>query len=105
MNETMDRRTLVRNLGLAGTAMLAGQTGSLASRAGSSDSAEGLVVAMVGTHHIHAPSYAQKLKTADGVTLKYVWDPDTARAQDWAKRLGATVASSPEQVWADPQVR
>ena len=90
----MDRRTFMRNVGASGAAVLSGQGAAEARQDGK------LVLAMVGTHHIHAPGYADRLRKADNVTVKYVWDPDPVRAKDWAAKLGATVAKSPEEVWA-----
>jgi predicted dehydrogenase len=101
MTDGMDRRTFVRNLGLAGATLASGPQVAQAQTQG----VGGLTLAFVGTHHIHAPSYAERLHAMEGVKIKYVWDPDPKRAQEWATRLGAAVAKTPEEVWADPQVR
>src|SRR5262249_35674391 len=98
MSDRVSRRGFVRSVALAGAAGAAGVTSAYAEQ-------EKLVLAMVGTHHIHAPGYADRLHKAENVTVKYVWDPDPARARTWAEKLGASIAKSPEEVWSDAQVR
>lgn len=97
MSEKMSRRTFVKSAGATGAALAASNSASAEQ--------DKLCLAMVGTHHIHAPGYADRLKKAESVTVKYVWDPDAARAKEWASRLNAAVAKSPEEVWGDSQVR
>jgi predicted dehydrogenase len=44
------------------------------------------------------------LKNSPGVTTAALYDPDRARAAKFAPELGATVADSPEAIFADPTI-
>ena len=48
-----------------------------------------LNAAMLSKWHVHAPGYANMLKSSGKVDIKAVWDDDTARGSAWAKELGA----------------
>jgi predicted dehydrogenase len=47
---------------------------------------------------------APALKASKRVTVAQVFDPDQNRAQQWAEKLGATVAKSAEAMIADPAI-
>lgn len=49
-------------------------------------------LAFVGCAHIHTPNFVERTLKRPDMTVKYVWDHDSARAADRAGQLGATVA-------------
>lgn len=50
-----------------------------------------LNLALLSAAHIHTPNFIDRLNKRAGITIKYVWDSDTLRAQAAAQKLGATV--------------
>jgi predicted dehydrogenase len=64
-----------------------------------------LVLALVGTAHIHTPNYIRILKLRKDVNVKYVWDHDHARAEKAATTLGGQVVDDDKTIWADPEVK
>ena len=60
--------------------------------------------AIVGCGHVHTPNFVKRLQAREDVLVKSVWDHDPERAQKCADQVGAAVASSPEEVWADGEV-
>ncbi len=63
-----------------------------------------ITLAFVGVAHIHTPSFVNLVKTRLDVTVKAVWDHDTARAQKVTAELGARQSTDLEEIWADPQI-
>lgn len=66
-----------------------------------------ITTAFLGVAHIHTPGFVDQLKPlteAGDVAVKYVWDPDPARAAATAEKVGASVAASVAAVLADPEV-
>lgn len=96
-SDGLTRREALRAAGLGAAAAAAGpavaQVGAIARG-----------VALVGGAHIHTPQYAAALRDRKSVTVKYVWDHDSARAAKWAKELNCPVASDLRQVWDDAQI-
>lgn len=64
-----------------------------------------IAVALVGAAHIHAPGFADILKTRKDTSVKCVWDHDSARAEKYAKDLGARVVSNLHDIWSDPEIK
>ena len=61
-------------------------------------------VALVGTAHIHTPNFVKRLLARDDVQVKYVWDPQPARARQRAEELSAQATDAPDYIWADREV-
>ncbi len=57
--------------------------------------------ALVGVAHIHTPGFIKRLNNRTDVTVKSVWDHDTARAQKRAQELSAQVVTDLDQIWSD----
>lgn len=83
----------------AGTAVLA----ATALPAWAQDSKK-MTVAFVGVAHIHSPSYINLVKKRSDVTVKYVWDHDSARASKCAEEIGAKVPDNVDAIWSDPEI-
>jgi predicted dehydrogenase len=64
-----------------------------------------ITVALVGAAHIHAPGFVDLLKTRKDTTVKSVWDHDSARAEKYAKDLGAHTVSNLQDIWSDPEIK
>jgi len=62
-------------------------------------------VALVGAAHIHAPGFVDLLKTRKDVTVKSVWDHDSARAEKYAKDLNSRAVSNVQEIWSDPEIK
>ena len=60
--------------------------------------------ALVGVGHIHTPGIIKRLQARSDVTVRYVWDHDSERAQRSAAELGAQVADL-ETIWADREIQ
>src|SRR3954469_21875420 len=63
-----------------------------------------ITVALVGAAHIHAPGFVDLLKTRKDVTVKSVWDHDSARAEKYAKDLNSHVVSNLQDIWSVPEI-
>ncbi len=63
-----------------------------------------ITVAFVGVAHIHTPGYLNEVSRHPEVKVKYVWDPDPARADRRAKEAGAQVAADLKTIWEDSEV-
>jgi predicted dehydrogenase len=63
-----------------------------------------VILAFVGTAHIHTPGFIDLLKKREDVTVKSVWDWDGARAEKHAKTLAAKVVKDAQEIWSDPEV-
>ena len=61
-------------------------------------------LALLGTAHIHTPSFCKKLAEDPGIEVKYVYDPDPAVARERAEDTGGEVVDSPEVVLKDDAV-
>ena len=61
------------------------------------------ITAFLGVAHIHTPGFINTINKRDDVSCKYVYDPDTERAQKSADKLGAQVADI-ETILADSEV-
>jgi predicted dehydrogenase len=64
-----------------------------------------ITLALVGAGHIHAPGFADLLKTRKDVTVKSVWDHDSARAEKYAKDLNSRTSSNLQDIWSDPEIK
>jgi predicted dehydrogenase len=64
-----------------------------------------ITLALVGAAHIHAPGFVDLLKTRKDATVKSVWDYDSARAEKYAKDLGARAVSKVQDIWSDPEIK
>jgi predicted dehydrogenase len=58
----------------------------------------------VGVAHIHTPDFVKRLLARDDIQVKYVWDHQSARAQQRAAELSAQVVDATDTIWADPAV-
>src|SRR5437016_10444834 len=96
MNLHMTRREFVRNASFAALA-----AGGLPSALAAGKT---ITMGLVGCAHIHTPGYINLLKKRQDVTVKSVWDQDTARAEKRAKELGARVVKDASQIWSDPEI-
>src|SRR5690606_29484922 len=45
-------------------------------------------VAMLSFWHVHAPGYAEQIRSAPDAEIRVVWDEDEERGKQWAERLG-----------------
>jgi predicted dehydrogenase len=61
-------------------------------------------VALVGGGHIHTPGFIKRLNDRQNITVKYVWDHDSERAQRRAEALNSRVVAEIDQIWADEGV-
>ncbi len=61
-------------------------------------------LAIAGCAHIHIGGFVHTLKNRPDVTCKLIWDHDTARAEQYAAELGASVAGSVADICADPKI-
>lgn len=59
--------------------------------------------AMLGKWHVHAEGYADELNRIPDCQVKKVWDPDRARAENWAEKLKCA-ASSLEDILNDSEI-
>jgi predicted dehydrogenase len=64
-----------------------------------------ITVALVGAAHIHAPGFVDLLKTRKDVTVKSVWDHDSARAEKYAQDLNSRTVSNLQDIWSDPEIK
>ena len=106
LNESggISRRSALKNLA-AGSAALAVSPLALSSFAGASPSRDHhITLAMVGGQHIHAPNFAQRMARAEQVVTKYQWDSNEDTARRRQEVTGGEIASSPEQIFNDPEV-
>lgn len=69
------------------------------------ESGRKITVAVAGCAHIHTPAYINLLKSREDVAVKWVWDPDAARAAKAAAQLNAKVAAAVADIWNDPEVQ
>ena len=53
-------------------------------------------IGMLSSAHVHAASYAERLKQIDGVDFAGVWDDDQARGEAFASRFGTRFFPAPE---------
>jgi predicted dehydrogenase len=61
-------------------------------------------VALVGCAHIHTPGFVKRLQDRADVTVKYVWDHQSERAEKWADELSAQTVTALEPIWSDGDV-
>jgi predicted dehydrogenase len=61
-------------------------------------------LALIGAAHIHTPNFIDRLNQRDAVTVKYVWDHDSARAGAAADKLDAQAVHELETALRDPEV-
>ena len=61
-------------------------------------------IALVGCAHIHTPSFVKKLQQRSDITVKWVWDHQTERAQKQANELKAQSVAEVENIWADTEI-
>ena len=63
-------------------------------------------VALLGCAHIHTPGFVHTLKQRQPeIKVRYVWDPNAARAARWAPDLAAAIVRHPGRALQDPQVQ
>jgi predicted dehydrogenase len=97
MNAVYNRREFFRSTGIA----------TLAAASFNSAWAQGdkkITVALVGAAHIHTPGFVSLVKQRSDVKVKAVWDHDAARAEKYAKDLGAQKVDDVKEIWADPEI-
>jgi predicted dehydrogenase len=63
-----------------------------------------IVLALVGVAHIHTPGFVNLLKGRPDVRIKFVWDPEPARAEKPASDLKAEVVKDVSRIWSDPEI-
>jgi predicted dehydrogenase len=61
-------------------------------------------VALIGCAHIHTPGFVKRLIDRPEVSVKYVWDHDTARAQKRAAELSSQTTADLNAVWSDDEI-
>jgi predicted dehydrogenase len=96
MKNDLTRRDFVK---ATGTAVLA----AAALPAWAQDTKK-MTIAFVGVAHIHSPSYINLVKKRPDVVVKYVWDHDSARAEQRAKETGAQTVDDVKTIWSDPDI-
>ena len=99
MDDT-DRRSFLKTSALASAVLAASPA---ARRAAAADAP--LTLGIVGCAHIHVPGFATLLSERKDVRVKWAWDPDPARVAKWGGVVGAKTASSPAEVFGDPEVK
>lgn len=62
-------------------------------------------IALVGGAHIHTPGFANTIRDTQGITCKYVWDPDAATARRRQQVTGGQVVEDVRTIWEDEQVQ
>jgi len=62
-------------------------------------------VALVGGAHIHTPGFITKLNDRKEISVKYVWDHDSARAARRAEALKSKATPDLANIWADNEVK
>ena len=102
MNPNPSRRHFLQTVGYAGAALAALPGTALRAADGGNKK---IVLALVGVAHIHTPGFVSLLSNRDDVRVKYVWDPDEARAAKRAPDLEAKVVKDANEIWADPEVQ
>lgn len=85
-------------------AALAGVAGAAMLEAPAFAQEKSISVALVGGAHIHTPQYVEAMRKTKGITPKYAWDIDKARAQKRAGELGCKAASDLKAIWDDPEI-
>jgi predicted dehydrogenase len=100
--EDTDRRSFLKTTALASAALA---TGPAAARVAAAEGAVPLTLGLVGCAHIHVPGFAKLLAERKDVRVKWAWDPDPARVGKWGGVVGAKTASSPAEVFGDPEVK
>lgn len=63
-----------------------------------------MTIAFVGVAHIHSPSYINLVKKRPDVVVKYVWDHDSARAEQRARETGAQTVDDVKTIWSDSDI-
>ncbi len=99
MDDT-DRRSFLKTSALASAVLAASPAARLAAAADAP-----LTLGIVGCAHIHVPGFAKLLSERKDVRVKWAWDPDPARVAKWGGVVGAKTASSPAEVFGDPEVK
>lgn len=100
----VSRREALRTLA-AGAALLASSPASAGSAVAQDLSRrQEATVALVGGTHIHAPSFAETMAEMDGITTKYVWDPDADTAQRRQEVTGGEIVEERSAIYEDPEV-
>jgi predicted dehydrogenase len=96
------RREFLKTIGCAASAAVISEPLVSLAQAGPKTT----TVALVGCAHIHTPSFVKLLANdRKDVKVKYVWDPDPARADKRARELpGSRVVADPQPVWSDAEV-
>ena len=61
-------------------------------------------IALVGVAHIHTPLFVEKLLKHHGISLKWVWDHQSKRAEKTAAQLGSKATDNLGLVMSDPEV-
>ena len=63
-------------------------------------------VALLGCAHVHTPGFVNMLKQRQlEIKVRYVWDPNPARAARWAPELAAGIIRSPARALKDAEVQ
>ena len=101
MNPNPSRRDFLQTVGYAGATLAALPGAALAA----ADANKKLVLAFVGVAHIHTPGFISLLNNRKDVRVKYVWDPNEAKAAKRAPALEAKVATDVNQIWSDPEIQ
>lgn len=63
-----------------------------------------LNVAMIGKWHVHAEGYAREINESGNAKVTCVWDDDTARGTEWAKRLNVPFVADYDELLKRPDV-
>ena len=61
-------------------------------------------IAIIGCAHIHTSNFVKEIKTRQDLTIKAVWDHDTARGQKYATDAGARFVGDLKPILADPEI-
>jgi predicted dehydrogenase len=62
-------------------------------------------IGLLGCAHIHTPDFVKRLKARKDVTVKSVWDHESARGQKNADDLGARFLGDARAILDDPEVK
>ncbi|MGG1575599.1 Gfo/Idh/MocA family protein [Fictibacillus sp. NRS-1165] len=61
-------------------------------------------VALLSRWHVHADDYAREAGNHPDLSIKCIWDEDTARGEKWSSELGVPFIRELETVLRDPQI-
>ena len=103
MNNKLSRRDFVKSAAILGTAAAMMPSAIVNAE---SDSTIQTTIAFVGCAHIHTPDFMNKMKERKDVRVKYCYDYNPKRAENWAKFHSCeAISDSPDKIWNDPEVQ